>query len=167
MNYEDDRSLEQVYRSAVSGLYGRLKSNYDFLYRKFGSEGIRLIEEMSREYGLHVAKLAKSRLKDKDLNSVAEYLLRIFDTVSRGRDLTSVVERKEDRVIIKVDRCPLDFDKPEMCLAHTTMEKTVVEELNPDLTYRIGKSIPAGDHCCEHILEAKDPPDNGKTRPDN
>ena len=32
------------------------------------------------------------------------------------------------------------------------MERTVVEELNPDLTYRIGKSIPAGDPYCEHIL---------------
>jgi hypothetical protein len=42
-----------------------------------------------------------------------------------------------------------------MCLAHATMEKTVVEELNPKLTYRIGKSIPAGDTYCEHIIEAK------------
>jgi len=32
------------------------------------------------------------------------------------------------------------------------MEKTVVEELNPSLTYRIGKSIPAGDSYCEHII---------------
>jgi hypothetical protein len=42
-----------------------------------------------------------------------------------------------------------------MCLAHTTMEKTVVEELNPELVYRIGKSIPAGDSFCEHIIEIK------------
>ena len=34
-------------------------------------------------------------------------------------------------------------------LAHTTMERTVVEQLNPSLTYRIGKSIPAGDPFCE------------------
>ena len=155
MKYEDNRTIEQVYRSAVSGLYGRLRSNYDFLFRKFGSDGIRLIEEMSREYGLSVAKLAKNRLKKNDLNSIAEYLLRIFDTVSRGSDLTSVIEKGKDRVVIKVNRCPLDFDNPEMCLAHTTMEKTVVEELNSDLTYRIGKSIPAGDGCCEHIIESK------------
>ena len=57
--------------------------------------------------------------------------------------------------------CPLHFDKPEMCLAHTIMEKTVVEELNPDLTYRIGKSIPAGDDCCEHIIEARSPGGKG------
>jgi hypothetical protein len=155
MYSEDPRTLEQVYRSAVSGLYGRLRSNYDFLYRRFGKDGLKLIEEMSREYGLSVAKRAKTRLADNDLASVAEYLLRIFETVARGRDLITTAEKGKEKVIIKVNRCPLDFDIPDMCLAHTTMEKTVVEELNPNLTYRIGKSIPAGDSCCEHILEIK------------
>ena len=155
MSEEDQRSLEQVYRSAVSGLYARLRSNYDFLYRRFGKEGLKLIEEMSREYGLNVAKRAKARLENSDLASVAEYLLRIFDTVARGRDLVTTAEKDTDKVIIRVNRCPLDFDNAEMCLAHTTMEKTVVEELNPHLTYRIGRSIPAGDACCEHILEIK------------
>jgi hypothetical protein len=59
------------------------------------------------------------------------------------------------RAIIKISECPLHFDNPQMCQAHTTMEKTVVEKLNPDLTYRIGKSIPAGDAYCEHIVEVK------------
>ena len=156
MTNEKQRTLEQVYRSAVSGLYGRLRSNYDFLYRRFGNDGLKLIEEMSREYGLSVAKRAKTRLANNDLASVAEYLLRIFDTVARGRDLITTAVKEQDRVIIKVNRCPLDFDSPEMCLAHTTMEKTVVEELNPNLVYRIGKSIPAGDNCCEHILEIRE-----------
>lgn len=155
MASEDPRSLEQVYRSAVSGLYGRLRSNYDFLYRRFGPEGLKLIADMSREYGLSIAQRAKAKLPGTDLASVAGYLLRIFDTVARGRDIISTVERDENRVVIKVDRCPLDFDNPEMCLAHTTMEKTVVEELNPELVYRIGRSIPAGDGFCEHILEVR------------
>ncbi len=155
MTNENQRTLEQVYRSAVSGLYGRLRSNYDFLYRRFGKDGLKLIEEMSREYGLSVAKRAKARLPNNDLASVADYLLRIFDTIARGRDLITTTEKDKDKVIIKVNRCPLDFDAPEMCLAHTAMEKTVVEELNPNLIYRIGKSIPAGDACCEHILEIK------------
>ena len=155
MSNENQRTLEQVYRSAVSGLYGRLRSNYDFLYRRFGADGLKLIEEMSHEYGLSVAKRAKTRLVNNDLASVAEYLLRIFDTVARGRDLITTTEKGSDKVIIKVNRCPLDFDVPELCLAHTAMEKTVVEELNPNLVYRIGKSIPAGDSFCEHILEIK------------
>jgi hypothetical protein len=155
MIHEDPRTLDQVYRSAVSGLYARLRSNYDFLYRKLGDDGLKLIADMSREYGLAVAERARKKLAHKDLASVAGYLLRIFDTVTRGRDLVSTVEEEKDRFIIKVDRCPLDFEDPAMCLAHTTMEKTVVEELNPGLIYRIGKSIPAGDRFCEHIIEIK------------
>jgi len=52
---EDNRNLEQTYHSAVSGLYARLRSNYDFLYRKYGDEGIKLIADMSCEYGLRIA----------------------------------------------------------------------------------------------------------------
>ena len=155
MNPKNTRSIEQVYRSAVSGLYARLRSNYDFIYRNFGDDGLKLIADMSREYGLSVAERAKSKLEGNDLSSVAGYLLRIFDTVARGRDLITTVEESEDRIIIRVNRCPLDFDNPGMCRAHTTMEQTVVEELNPKLTYRIGKSIPAGDAFCEHIVEFK------------
>jgi hypothetical protein len=155
MMKEEQRSLEQVYRSAVSGLYARLRNNYDFLYRKFGADGLRLIEEMSREYGISVAQRAKTRLPNNDLASVADYLLRIFDTIARGQDIITTTEKSNERVVIKVNRCPLNFDIPQMCLAHTAMEKTVVEELNPQLIYRIGKSIPAGDDCCEHILEIK------------
>lgn len=155
MSTKDPRTIEQVYRSAVSGLYSRLRSNYDFLYRKFGNDGLKLIEEMSREYGISVAERAKAGLEKNDLASVAGYLLRIFDTVARGQDLVSTVEDNQDRVIIRVNRCPLDFSDPEMCRAHTAMEQAVVAELNPDLTYRIGKSIPAGNAFCEHIIELK------------
>jgi hypothetical protein len=155
MSNQNERTLEQVYRSAVSGLYARLRSNYGFLYRRFGNEGIKLIEEMSREYGVSVAERAKSRMTNNDLDSVAEYLLRIFDTISRGRDIITTTEKGKDKVVIKVNRCPLNFEFPEMCLAHTAMEKAVVNGLNSNLVYRIGKSLPAGDDCCEHILEVK------------
>ncbi len=156
MTSHDDRTLEQVYHSAVSGLYARLRGNYDFLYKRFGDEGLKLIAEMSREYGLSVAARAKLKLKDNSLASVANYLLRIFDTVGRGQDgFITPVQMTDKRVVITIARCPLRFDLPGMCQAHTTMEKTVVETLNPALTYRIGKSIPAGDPVCEHILEVK------------
>ena len=152
--YVDERTLEQVYHSAVSGLYGRLRSNYDYIYQRFGEDGLQLIAEMSREYGLNVAQRAKDRLENNSLISVAHYLLRIFDTVSRGKnDSIELIEVNDSRVVIKASECPLHFDNPQMCIAHTTMEKTVVEELNPDLTYRIGLSIPAGDDYCEHIIE--------------
>jgi hypothetical protein len=157
MDNKDERTLEQVYRSAVSGLYARLRSNYDFIYKKFGDDGIKLIAEMSREYGLSIASRAKGRLENTDLASVAGYLKRIFDTVGRGKNEGVIEPLVADgsQVVIRVAECPLHFDRTEMCLAHTSMERTVVEELNPDLIYRIGKSIPAGDAYCEHILEIR------------
>jgi hypothetical protein len=155
MENENSRTLEKVYRSAFRGLYDRLRSNYDYIYQKFGDEGLKLISDMSREYGLAVAKRAKSKLQSNDLPSVAKYLLRIFETVAYDKHYGAGIKMSNERAIIKVDECPLHLDKPEMCLAHTTMEKTVVEELNPDLAYHIGKSIPAGDAYCEHIIEFK------------
>jgi hypothetical protein len=155
---KDERTLEQVYRSAVNGLYARLRSNYDFIYRKFGDEGIKMIEDMSREYGLSIVDRARDRLKSNDLDSVADYLIRIFNTVSRDKKGFSEIIKADDcRVVIKASACPLHFNNPRMCLAHTTMEKTIVEELNPGLTYRIGRSIPAGDPYCEHIIEIRSP----------
>jgi hypothetical protein len=163
LNYQDERSLEQVYRSAVRGLYARLASNYDFIYSKFGDDGIQLIADMSREYGLSIAARAKNRQKSNDLTSVAAYLLRIFSTVSWDKkDVTELVEVDDSRVVIKASECPLHIKNPQICLAHTTMEKTVVETLNPDLRYRIGKSIPAGDAYCEHIIEVRAREDRGR-----
>jgi hypothetical protein len=156
MPEKDERTIEQLYRSAVGGLYARLRSNYDFICRKYGDEGIKLIADMSREYGLSVAARARNKLESNDIDSVAGYILRIFSTVSRGEsEFAELVKSGDSRVVIKVKECPLHFINEQMCLAHTIMEKTVVEELNPDLTYGIGKSIPAGDSYCEHIIEAR------------
>ena len=153
MIYEDGRTLEEIYRSAVSGLYARLRNNYDFIYAKLGKEGLKLIADMSYDYGVKIAQRAKTKIPGNDLASVAGYLLRVFDTVAHGSGLSSVTEHSKERFVIRIDRCPLNFNDPCMCLAHTMMEKGLIEELNPDLRYRIGKSIPAGDGWCEHIVE--------------
>ncbi|MBA3036816.1 MAG: hypothetical protein FP814_10020 [Desulfobacterium sp.] len=155
MKGESNRSLEQIYRSAVSGLYSRLRSNYDFIYQKFGDDGLEIISEMSHQYGLDIAKRAKNRLDKRDLESITSFILRIFETMTWGRNDTGLTELTKTRAVIRADHCPLNFKDPKMCLAHTTMEKTVVEELNQDLKYSIGKSIPAGDGYCEHIIEVK------------
>jgi hypothetical protein len=149
---EDKRTMEQVYRSAVKGLYARITSYYDYLYDRFGEEGLEMIADMSRQYGETIVPRARKALKNNDIDSVASYLLRIFKTVAWNTDKINLVTRSPGEIIIRVDDCPLHFTKPELCLAHTTMEKTVVEGLNPQLTYTIGKSIPAGDRFCEHIL---------------
>ena len=100
-------------------------------------------------------KERKVKLESNDLPSVAQNLLRIFKTVAYDKHYEAGVKMSNERAIIKVDECSLHLDKPEMCLAHTTMEKTVVEELNPLLIYRIGKFLAAGDAYCEHIIEFK------------
>lgn len=155
MSFDSGRSLEELYRISVAGFYARLRSNYDFLHERFGDEGIKLIAEMSRKYGLQIAERARKRADGSDAISVARYLLRIFETVG-GKEASEIAEMTDSQVVIKATSCPLQFTDPEMCLAHTTMEKTVVEELNPQLTYRIGKSIPAGNPQCEHIIEKKE-----------
>ncbi len=138
----------------MAGLYARLRSNYDFIYRRFGDEGLTLIEEMGREYGKAVADRAAKHLKNNELESVASYLIRIFDTMGHGEPgFIETIREGNSRVVIRVSRCPLNFQLPAMCQAHTAMERTVVESLNPELSYRIGSSIPAGHAFCEHIIE--------------
>lgn len=152
---QDDRTLEQVYRSAVKGLYARIVSYYNYLYNRFGQEGVEMISDMSREYGESIVPRAKKALGKNDIESVAAYLLRIFRTVDRNTDGIKIVLKSPDEIIIAVEDCPLHFKNTELCRAHTTMEKTVVEGLNPDIKYSIGRSIPAGDSFCEHILSLK------------
>lgn len=159
---QDNRTIEQVYRSAVKGLYARITSYYNYLYDRFGQEGLAMISEMSREYGESIVPRARKALGKNDIESVAAYLLRIFRTVDWNTDGIQLVSKSPEEIIIRVEDCPLHFKNPELCLAHTTMEKTVAEGLNPDITYSIGKSIPAGDGFCEHILRLKTEPANEK-----
>ncbi|UCC16724.1 MAG: hypothetical protein JSU58_10230 [Dehalococcoidales bacterium] len=157
---QDNRTLEQVYRSAVKGLYARITSYYNYIYDRFGQEGLDMISEMSREYGESIVPRAKEALGKNDIESVAEYLLRIFRTVDWNTDGIKLVSKSPEEIVITVEYCPLHFKNPELCLAHTTMEKTVVEGLNPDIEYIIARSIPAGDGFCEHILRLKTEPDS-------
>ena len=152
---QDNRTLEQVYKSAVKGLYARITSYYNYLYDRFGQEGLDMISEMSREYGESIVPRARKALGKNDIESVAGYLLRILRTVDWNTDGIKLISNSPEEIIIRVEDCPLHFKNPELCLAHTTMEKTVVEGLNPNIKYTIGKSIPAGDGFCEHILSLK------------
>ncbi len=153
---QDNRTLEQVYSSAVKGLYARITSYYNYIYGRFGEEGLDMISEMSREYGESIVPRAKKALEKNDIESVATYLLRIFRTVDWNTDGIKLVSKSPTEIKITVENCPLHFNNRELCRAHTTMEKTVVEGLNPQIEYTIGKSIPAGDGLCEHILSLRD-----------
>jgi hypothetical protein len=143
--------LERKYRSAVAGLTARIKKIYDAIYDRFGQEGLDLIEEISTQYGREIAKRAAGRVRPNDVKSMASYLLYIFELVSYSSGL-EVTEFSDDRVAIKVERCPYPLQRAEICRAHTTMEVTLVRSLCPKLDYRISRCIPAGDPYCEHIV---------------
>jgi hypothetical protein len=142
-------TAEEKYDRAVPGYMRRICGLYDAIHERYGEDGLELIRDVSREYG---TKIGGNVNKTRNLKGVAEvgrYLLRVFDMVS---DDWSVTEFSEDRLVISVSRCPYPFTKPEVCEAHTCMEKAIVNTLDRSLDYRIGRSIPKGDPCCEHIL---------------
>ncbi len=63
MEDENSRTLEQVYRSAVRGLYARLRSNYDYIYQKFGDEGLKLISNFVSSKEIMVKRQAPKATK--------------------------------------------------------------------------------------------------------
>ena len=146
--------IEKRYKSVTAGLVRRIKILYDAVYEKFGEDGLNLIREVGRKYGMEIAERAKKRVKSNDIESVARYVIRIFNTL-RGHG--KVVEFSDKRVVIRVSECPYNWETPEMCEAHTQMEKTLVETLGKNLCYRISKSVPKGDSYCDHIIEYKAP----------
>ena len=145
--------IEKRYKSVTVGLIRRIKILYDAIYEKYGEDGLNLIKEVGRKYGLEIAERAKKRVKPNDLESVALYVIRIFNTL-RGDG--KVVEFSDKRVVIRVRECPYPWETPEVCEAHTQMEKTLVETLGKNLCYRISKSVLKGDPYCDHNIEYKE-----------
>ena len=146
--------IEKRYKSVTAGLVRRIKILYETIFNKYGEDGLELIREAGRQYGEEIAQRAKTRIEKGDIKSVALYVIRIFNTL-RGKG--KVVEFSDQRVVIRVWECPYPWETPEMCQAHTQMEKTLVESLGKNLIYRISKSIPEGDPYCDHIIEVKEP----------
>lgn len=145
--------IEKRYKSVTAGLVRRIKLLYEAIYEKYGDDGLDLIRDVGRKYGEEIAERAKKRVKSSDIESVARYVIRIFNTL---RGSGKVVEFSDKRVVIRVWECPYPWEKPQVCEAHTQMEKTLVETLGKNLRYRIAKSIPNGDSYCDHVIEYKD-----------
>ena len=145
--------LEKRYRSVTAGLTRRIKILYEAIYEKYGDDGLDLIRGVGDKYAREIAERAKKTIDATNLEAVALYLIRIFNTV-RGNG--EVVEFSDKRVVIRVHQCPYPWETVEMCEADTQMEKSVVEALADNLCYRIGKSLPKGDPFCDHIIEVKD-----------
>ena len=145
-------SDEQKYLRAVPGYMKRIRDLYEAIHDRFGEEGLALIRQVSAAYGRRIGDNIGKKGGLRGVAGVGRYLLKIFDMVS---DDWKVAEFTEDRLVITVDRCPYPFTRDEVCRAHTCMEQSLVATLDDDLEYRIGRSIPQGDACCEHILCTK------------
>jgi hypothetical protein len=148
-------SHEEKYHRAVPGYMKRLRDLYDAIHDRFGEEGLELIRDTSRAYGIRIAENLKKSGEVRGVSGVGKYLLKVFDMVSEDWEVS---EYSEDRLKIKVHRCPYPFESDLICRAHTCMEQAPVAALDDSLDYRIGCSIPNGDPFCEHILCRKEEP---------
>lgn len=95
-------------------------------------------------------------LEERYNRAVPGYMKRIADLYS------AITDRFGDEgleLIREVSCCPYPFDREEICRAHTHMEKSLVATLDDSLEHRVGKMIPRGDPCCEHIVVRRKPSD--------
>ena len=142
-------SPEAKYARVVPGLLKRVRDLYEEIYRRFGDQGLDLIRDVSREYGRAAASKSLLRHQVSGVADVGRYLLMVFDMVTPHWEVSHF---DDDKLIIKVTECPYPFTNPDVCEAHTTMERALVETFDPSLEYRIGCSVARGDNYCEHIL---------------
>jgi hypothetical protein len=145
-------SYEEKYHRAVPGYMKRIRDLYEAIHDRFGEEGLELIREVSRNYGTRIAENVKKKGELKGVAQVGKYLCKVFDMVGGEWEIG---ELTPDRLVITVKQCPYPFTRDEVCRAHTCMEQALVTTLDDELEYGIGRSIPAGDSCCEHILRRR------------
>lgn len=151
-------SVEEKLQRAVPGYMRRIRDLYEAIRERFGEDGMDLIREVSRRYGERIGNNVNKKGGLAGVPEVGSYLLKVFDMVS---DDWEVVESTPDRLVIAVHRCPYPFQDDELCRAHTCMEQALVQTLDKNLDYGIGRSIPQGDPYCEHILATKPAADLG------
>ena len=149
----EEQPLEARYRGVLRGLLTRIKGLYEAIYDHYGDDGLNLIRKVSSDYGSKVATSVRKGSEPWDITQVGLYLVKVFNNM---RSEGEVTEFNEKRVAIMVPECPYPFEHPEICAAHTSMERALVKGLNPSLEYLIEKSIPAGDPYCIHVLSAGD-----------
>ncbi len=147
-----DTPPEKIYQGTIGGLVERIRRLYDAIYQRFGNEGLDLIREVSREYGMQIAANTKSKYGEMELQQLALFLVRIFNgMLGEGK----ITHWSDDKVTIMVRQCPYPFTNPAICAAHTAMEKALVQSLNPSFDYVIERCIPSGDTECWHTLKKR------------
>jgi len=141
--------LDAMYRGVLRGLVTRIKVLYEAIYARYGNDGLDLIREVSEKYGHDIAKRVRGGDESWNISKVGLFLVKVFNNM---RSEGEVTEFSENRVSIMVPECPYQFKDKKICSAHTSMECALVHGLNPELEYRIEKSVPAGDPTCLHVL---------------
>ncbi|HHE46614.1 MAG TPA: hypothetical protein ENL08_02780 [Bacteroidetes bacterium] len=147
-----DRPLDARYKGVLRGLLTRIKGLYDAIYKRYGDDGLDLIREVSSSYGRDIARRVRGDGDPLPIKDVGLYLVKVFNNMRSEGEVTEFTDK---RVAIKVPLCPYPFDKVEICQAHTSMERALVQGLNPDLDYEIELSVPAGDPFCLHVLKKR------------
>jgi hypothetical protein len=142
-------SYGDKYHKAVPGYMKRIRDLYEAVYERFGEDGLRLIRDVSAEYGTRIGNNVRKKGDMAGVDKVGRYLLSVFDMITEDWEVT---EYDKDRLVITVHRCPYAFQRREICAAHTAMEQALVRTLDDSLDYRVGCSIPKGGRVCEHIL---------------
>lgn len=148
----EETPLEIRYSGVLRGLLTRIRELYEAIYVRYGEDGLELIREVSSRYGSDVARRALKGDDCWDIQKVGLYLIKVFNNM---RSEGEVTEFSKNRVAIMVPSCPYPFKDTKICTAHTSMERALVNTLNPELDYCIEKSIPAGDSYCLHVLIKK------------
>ncbi len=147
-----ERPVDVRYKGVLRGLLTRIKGLYDAVYDRYGEDGLDLIREVSSSYGRNIALKVRGDEYPWSIKDVGLYLVKVFNNM---RSEGEVTEFTDERVAIKVPLCPYPFDKVEICQAHTSMERALVQGLNPELDYEIELSVPAGDPFCLHVLKKR------------
>ncbi len=142
-------SVEEKHERGVPILLQQIRRFYEELARVHGKRGLDHIRRVSAEYGNELLARARKRVKENDVQSVGLYVVRIFNNIDVDGEL---VEFGPDRVTVRCQQCPYPFTSTEVCEAHTTMERVIVEGLGDDLTYTVERSIPGGDDVCDHVI---------------
>lgn len=145
----EDVPIEEMYRGVLRGLLTRIKVLYDTIYSRYGAEGLDLIREVSEKSGHDIAIKVRGEDEPWDIRKVGLFLVKVFNNLNTQGEVT---EFSDNRVAIKVPKCPYPLKDQKICHAHTSMECELVKGLNPVLEYRIEQSVPAGDQYCLHVL---------------
>lgn len=151
VEYEID-PMDVRYRRSNRGFCRRIKRIYTGIVERLGDDGLELIRDISTEYGLEIARRVKDREEGWDVKKIGLLIIKVFDNMLAEGE---VLEFSDERVVIAIPKCPYPMDRVDMCSAHITMEKVLVNHLNPSVEFELEKTIPGGDSVCLYVIRKK------------